>query len=185
MFVAIVQIPMTKRPREAAVDCTHPPLRAIRAKGRCQRIRDGGVMSSTTGAHDPSVSGKTLTALPALRAGDAQEVKTGREREMQKRRLGRTGLEISVLGFGAGAVGGLMTKGAPADQERAIARAVELGINYIDTAVALRQRRIGAQSRPRAEGAEARRRARHQVPAEGRRPLAGRRRSSRSRWTRA
>jgi aryl-alcohol dehydrogenase-like predicted oxidoreductase len=53
---------------------------------------------------------------------------------MQKRRLGRTGLEISVLGFGAGAVGGLMTKGAPADQERAIARAVELGINYIDTA---------------------------------------------------
>jgi len=53
---------------------------------------------------------------------------------MQKRKLGRTGLEVSVLGFGAGAVGGLMTKGAPADQERAIARAVELGINYIDTA---------------------------------------------------
>jgi aryl-alcohol dehydrogenase-like predicted oxidoreductase len=53
---------------------------------------------------------------------------------MQRRRFGRTGLEISVLGFGAGAVGGLMTKGDPADQERAIARAVELGINYIDTA---------------------------------------------------
>ena len=53
---------------------------------------------------------------------------------MQRRRLGRTGLEISVLGFGAGAVGGLMTKGAAADQERAVARAVELGINYIDTA---------------------------------------------------
>jgi aryl-alcohol dehydrogenase-like predicted oxidoreductase len=54
--------------------------------------------------------------------------------DMQKRRLGRTGLEISVLGYGAGAVGGLMTKGDPAEQERAIARAVELGINYIDTA---------------------------------------------------
>jgi len=53
---------------------------------------------------------------------------------MQKRRFGRTGLELSVLGYGAGAVGGLMTKGAPADQERAIARAIELGINYIDTA---------------------------------------------------
>ena len=53
---------------------------------------------------------------------------------MQKRRLGRTGLEVSVLGYGAGAVGGLMTKGNPADQERAIARAVELGINYVDTA---------------------------------------------------
>ena len=53
---------------------------------------------------------------------------------MDKRRLGRTGLQISVLGYGAGAVGGLFTKGDPADQERAIARAVELGINYIDTA---------------------------------------------------
>jgi len=53
---------------------------------------------------------------------------------MEKRRLGRTGLQISVLGYGAGAVGGLFTKGDPADQERAIARAVELGINYIDTA---------------------------------------------------
>ncbi|MBS0517856.1 MAG: aldo/keto reductase, partial [Proteobacteria bacterium] len=53
---------------------------------------------------------------------------------MQCRRLGRTGLDISVLGFGAGAVGGLMTKGVAADQERAVARALELGINYIDTA---------------------------------------------------
>ncbi|MFI4998814.1 MAG: aldo/keto reductase [Reyranellales bacterium] len=53
---------------------------------------------------------------------------------MQRRRLGRTGLDISILGFGAGAVGGLMTKGRAADQERAIARAIELGINYIDTA---------------------------------------------------
>jgi aryl-alcohol dehydrogenase-like predicted oxidoreductase len=53
---------------------------------------------------------------------------------MQRRRLGRTNLEISLLGFGAGAVGGLMTKGASVDQERAVARAVELGINYIDTA---------------------------------------------------
>jgi aryl-alcohol dehydrogenase-like predicted oxidoreductase len=53
---------------------------------------------------------------------------------MQKRRLGRTGLEVSVLGYGAGAVGGLMTKGAAADQERAVARALEAGINYFDTA---------------------------------------------------
>ncbi len=53
---------------------------------------------------------------------------------MEKRRLGRTGLQISVLGYGAGAVGGLFTKGDPVDQERAIARALELGINYIDTA---------------------------------------------------
>ena len=53
---------------------------------------------------------------------------------MQKRRLGRTGLEVSVLGYGAGAVGGLFTKGTAADQRRAAARAIESGINYFDTA---------------------------------------------------
>ncbi len=53
---------------------------------------------------------------------------------MEMRTLGRTGLKTSVLGFGCGAVGGLMTKGDPADQERAVARALEAGINYFDTA---------------------------------------------------
>jgi len=53
---------------------------------------------------------------------------------METRTLGRTGLAVSVLGFGCGAVGGLMVRGNLADQERAVARAVELGINYFDTA---------------------------------------------------
>jgi aryl-alcohol dehydrogenase-like predicted oxidoreductase len=53
---------------------------------------------------------------------------------VDKRRFGRTGIEVSVLGFGCGAVGGLMIKGTAADQERAAARALELGINYFDTA---------------------------------------------------
>ncbi len=53
---------------------------------------------------------------------------------MQRRKLGRTDLEVSVLGYGAGAVGGLFTKGAARDQERAVARAIEAGINYFDTA---------------------------------------------------
>ena len=53
---------------------------------------------------------------------------------MERRRLGRTGLQVSVLGYGAGAVGGLFTKGAAVDQERAMARAIEAGINYFDTA---------------------------------------------------
>jgi aryl-alcohol dehydrogenase-like predicted oxidoreductase len=56
------------------------------------------------------------------------------EEAMETRMLGRTGLEVSVLGFGCGAVGGLMVRGSPADQERAVARAIELGINYFDTA---------------------------------------------------
>jgi aryl-alcohol dehydrogenase-like predicted oxidoreductase len=53
---------------------------------------------------------------------------------MEKRKFGRTGLDISVLTFGCGAVGGLMTKGSAADQERAVARALEAGINHFDTA---------------------------------------------------
>lgn len=53
---------------------------------------------------------------------------------MDYRVLGRTGLRVSVLGFGCGNVGGLMIRGAPADRERAVARALELGINYFDTA---------------------------------------------------
>src|SRR6516164_235697 len=56
------------------------------------------------------------------------------EETMETRTLGRTGLAVSVLGFGCGAVGGLMVRGNLADQERAVARAVELGINYFDTA---------------------------------------------------
>jgi aryl-alcohol dehydrogenase-like predicted oxidoreductase len=55
---------------------------------------------------------------------------------MEQRILGRTGIKLSVLGFGCGAVGGLMVRGSAADQERAVARAVELGINYFDTAAA-------------------------------------------------
>jgi len=48
--------------------------------------------------------------------------------------LGRTALRISRLGFGCGNIGGLMVRGTAADQERAVARAVELGITYFDTA---------------------------------------------------
>jgi len=40
-----------------------------------------------------------------------------------------------VLGFGCGAVGGLMVRGDPHDQKRTIARAIAVGVNYFDTAV--------------------------------------------------
>jgi L-galactose dehydrogenase/L-glyceraldehyde 3-phosphate reductase len=53
---------------------------------------------------------------------------------MEKRTFGRSGLIVSVLTFGCGAVGGLMTRGRPVDQERAVARALEAGINHFDTA---------------------------------------------------
>ncbi len=53
---------------------------------------------------------------------------------MEMRAFGRTGLQVSILGFGCGAVGGLMVRGSPQDQERAVARALEAGVNYFDTA---------------------------------------------------
>lgn len=54
---------------------------------------------------------------------------------MQMRAFGKTGLQLSVLGFGCGAVGGLMVRGEAADQERTVARALAAGVNYFDTAV--------------------------------------------------
>ena len=53
---------------------------------------------------------------------------------MDYRTLGRTGLRVGVLGFGCGNVGGLLIRGTPAERERAVARALELGVNYFDTA---------------------------------------------------
>jgi aryl-alcohol dehydrogenase-like predicted oxidoreductase len=54
---------------------------------------------------------------------------------MHLRVFGRTGMPLSVLGFGCGAVGGVMVRGDPADQERLVARAIDVGVNYFDTAV--------------------------------------------------
>lgn len=54
---------------------------------------------------------------------------------METRVFGRTGMQLSVLGFGCGAVGGLMVRGDAADQERTVARALAAGVNYFDTAV--------------------------------------------------
>ncbi len=54
---------------------------------------------------------------------------------MEMRAFGRTGMRFSILGFGCGAVGGLMVRGDPADQQRTVARALEAGVNYFDTAV--------------------------------------------------
>lgn len=54
---------------------------------------------------------------------------------METRTFGRSGMKLSILGFGCGAVGGLMVRGSPADQERAIGKALDSGVNYFDTAV--------------------------------------------------
>ena len=53
---------------------------------------------------------------------------------MKYRMLGRTGLKVSELGFGCGSVGGLLVRGEYPEMRRAVARALELGITYFDTA---------------------------------------------------
>lgn len=53
---------------------------------------------------------------------------------MQYRTLGRTGIRVSALAFGAGPVSGLMTGDDHERQLLALRRALELGINWIDTA---------------------------------------------------
>jgi L-galactose dehydrogenase/L-glyceraldehyde 3-phosphate reductase len=55
---------------------------------------------------------------------------------MEYRVLGRTNLRVSALGFGCGNVGGLMIRGTRAERERAVGRALELGVNFFDTAPA-------------------------------------------------
>src|SRR5919109_1895388 len=64
----------------------------------------------------------------------ALSIKDERRTAMEYRELGRTGLRVSMLGFGCGNVGGLIIRGSHQDRVRAVARAMEAGINYFDTA---------------------------------------------------
>ena len=51
---------------------------------------------------------------------------------MKRRRLGQTGLEVSVLSFGASSLGGVFRDISEADGIRAVQVAVDNGINFID-----------------------------------------------------
>ncbi len=60
---------------------------------------------------------------------------------MRYRKLGKTGLSISEIGFGCGSAGGLFTRDLHEEQLRAVRRALELGINFFDTASAYGNRK--------------------------------------------
>lgn len=53
---------------------------------------------------------------------------------MKFRKLGRTGLNVSEIGFGAWAIGGSWGPQSEADSVAALNRALDLGVNFIDTA---------------------------------------------------
>ena len=53
---------------------------------------------------------------------------------MKTRRIGRTDLIVSQIGFGCGGNAGLMVRGTPAEQERVIGRALDSGVTYFDNA---------------------------------------------------
>src|SRR5215216_7563680 len=67
------------------------------------------------------------------------EVATMQQTTLTTEQLGQTGLEITRVGFGAWAIGGGGWEGGwgpqdDADSVAAIERALELGVNWIDTA---------------------------------------------------
>ena len=53
---------------------------------------------------------------------------------MKRRRFGRSGIEVSEVIFGAGAVGGILVHKDDATKREAIRRAMAGGINWVDTA---------------------------------------------------
>lgn len=53
---------------------------------------------------------------------------------MQRRRFGRTGLEVPALTFGGGWVGGLLIRGSEQERDAVLNRALHAGIDWIDTA---------------------------------------------------
>ena len=53
---------------------------------------------------------------------------------MKYNSLGRTGLRVSQLGFGCGSIGGLLVRGDYPVMREVVSRAIELGIDYFDTA---------------------------------------------------
>ncbi len=79
---------------------------------------------------------------------------------MNRRPLGRTGLEVSEVGYGAWGIGGSQWIGAQDDESvRALERAIDLGLNLIDTALAYgphhSERLVGEVVRRRAAGGDA------------------------------
>ena len=89
---------------------------------------------------------------------------------MNHRVLGRTGLRVSVVAFGAGPVSGLMTGDDAALQRATVERAVAAGVNWFDTAAGAEPPGERPAHQPEADHADAV----HVSPPVGRSPSRGR-----------
>src|SRR3984885_1343011 len=55
---------------------------------------------------------------------------------MRYRKLGKSGIEVSEIGYGAWGIGGMLWQGNNDDESlAALRRAFELGLNFVDTAL--------------------------------------------------
>ena len=75
---------------------------------------------------------------------------------MEQRPLGKTGFDVSEIGYGAWGIGGSMWGGADDDESiEALNRAIDLGVDFIDTALAYgdgrSERVVGGVVRARSE----------------------------------
>lgn len=71
---------------------------------------------------------------PGLRGSSLAHIEQ-EEITVEYRELGRTGLRVSTLGYGAWGIGGAGWVGAREEESlRALERAIDLGVNFIDTA---------------------------------------------------
>ena len=132
----------------------HAPVEQ-RADGRGLpgRPRSEGLSASTRRCSESTRRGRCSATSPPSPGEMSSEGSTG---AMRRRTLGRTGLSVSELGYGAWGIGGTMWIGADDDESlRALRRAIELGVNFIDTAYGYgdghSEELVGAAARQAAE----------------------------------
>ncbi len=82
---------------------------------------------------------------------------------MHARRIGKTGLQVSEIGFGAWAIGDSWGETDDAQSLEALHAAVDAGRTFFDTADVLRRRSLGAAPRAAASASEGAARGRDQV----------------------
>ena len=118
---------MARRPKSDDFGDKHPSVRVFRAF----RVQLRNFKERSRGRRHSLPS---LTLWVTSRRVVSNCVFSLGRRVMQYRMLGRTGITVSAISFGAGPVSGLMTGSDAIAQREVVAAAIEAGINWFDTA---------------------------------------------------